>query len=171
MGIPVIRGCDEIGLEGLLLLLAPFFLFPGETGGRGPRGPVPPLPLCFAVGEDGPDSFFARGEVGGDVEECGRQGWHIPAQLSDQVSAGGAREESLDNLRVADAGQLGALFGEVADEVSERLVRLLATTLEVLGVPGAHVCAQEIPDEDLYQVAPVVDLQGREVFEPGSRRV
>ena len=65
-------------------------------------------------------------------------------------------------------GQLGALFGEASDEVSERLTRLLATTLEVLGVPRAHVCALEIPDEDLYQVTPVVDLQGREVFEPGS---
>ena len=57
------------------------------------------------------------------------------------------------------------------DEVSERLVRLLATTLEVLGVSKAHVCALEINDEDLYQVAPVVDLQGREVFELGSHRV
>ena len=68
-------------------------------------------------------------------------------------------------------GQLGALLGEASDEVSERLVRLLATTLEVLGVPGAHVCALEIPDEDLDQVAPVVNLRGREVFELGSRRV
>ena len=68
-------------------------------------------------------------------------------------------------------GQLGALLGEASDEVSERLVRLLATTLEVPGVPGAHVCALEITDEDLYQVTLVVDLQGREVLEPGSRRV
>ena len=83
--------------------------------------------------------------------------------------AGGVGEERLDDFRVADAGQLGALLGEASDEVSERLVQLLATTLEVLGVLGAHVCALEIPDEDLYQVAPVVDLQGREVFESGSR--
>ena len=53
----------------------------------------------------------------------------------------------------------------------ERLVWLLATTLEVPGVLRAHVCALEITDEDLYQVTPVVDLQGREVFELGSRRV
>ena len=77
----------------------------------------------------------------------------------------------MDNFRVTDAGQLGALLGEELDEVSERLVRLLVTTLEVLGVLGAHVCALEIPDEDLYQVAPVVELQGSEVFEPGSCRV
>ena len=68
-------------------------------------------------------------------------------------------------------GQLGALLGKASDEVLERLIRPLAITLEVLGVPGAHVCAIEIPNEDLYQVAPVVDLRGREVFEPGSRRV
>ena len=63
------------------------------------------------------------------------------------------------------------MLGEASDEISERLARLLAITLEVLGVLGAHVCALEIPDEDLYQVALVVDLRGREVFEPGSRRV
>ena len=74
----------------------------------------------------------------------------------------------MDNFRVADAGQLGTLLGDASDEVSERLVRLLATTLEVLGVSGAHVCALEIPDEDLYQVMLVVDLHGREVFEPSS---
>ena len=84
---------------------------------------------------------------------------------------GGAGEEILDNFRVADAWQLGVLLGEASDEVSERLVRCLATTLEVPGVPRAHVCALEIPDKDPYQVAPVVDLRGREVFEPGSRRV
>ena len=93
----------------------------------------------------------------------------VVTRLALGVSAGGAREESLDNFRVADAGQLGALLGEASDEVSERLVRLLATTLEVLGVPGAHVCALEITDEDLYLIAPVVDLKGREVLEPGSR--
>jgi len=89
----------------------------------------------------------------------------------EQVSARSAEEKNLDNFRVTDAGQLGALLGESPDEVSERLVRLLETTLEVPGVLGAHICALEIPDKDLYQVAPVVDLQGREVFEPGSHRV
>ena len=49
---------------------------------------------------------------------------------------GGAGEKSLDNFRVADAGQLSALLGESPDEVSERLIQLLATTLEVPGVPG-----------------------------------
>ena len=63
------------------------------------------------------------------------------------------------------------MLGETSDEVSKRLVRPLAATLEVLGVPGACVGALEIPDEDLYQVTPVVDLQEREVFEPGSRCV
>ena len=54
-----------------MLPLAPLFLFLGETGGRGPGGLVPPLPLCVVLGEDGPDSLFAQGEVGGDVEERG----------------------------------------------------------------------------------------------------
>ena len=55
-------------------------------------------------------------------------------------------------------GQLGALLGEVSDEVSERLVWPLATTLVVPGVPGVHVCALEIPNENPYQVTLVVDL-------------
>ena len=75
----------------------------------------------------------------------------------------------MDNLRVADARQLGALFGESPDKVSERLIWLLATTLEVLGIPWARVRALEISDEDLYQVSPIVDLHGGKVFEPGSR--
>ena len=77
----------------------------------------------------------------------------------------------MDNFQIVDSGQLGALLRAASDEVLERLVRLLATTLKVPGVPGAHVCALEITDEDLYQVAPVVDLQGREELKPGSRRV
>ena len=60
------------------------------------------------------------------------------------------------------------MLGETSDEVSERLVRPLAATLEVPGVPGARVGALEIPDEDLYQVALVVDLHRGKVFEPGS---
>ena len=34
-----------------------------------------------------------------------------------------------------------------------------------------HVCALEVPNEDPNQVTPVVDLRGRKVLEPGSRRV
>ena len=62
-----------------MLPLVPLFLFLGETGGQGPGGLVPPLPLGVVVREDGPDSLFARGEVGGDVEERGRCGRYILA--------------------------------------------------------------------------------------------
>ena len=75
----VISGCDKIDLEGLWLPWAPLFLFLRETGGRGPEGLVPPLPLCVAFGENGPDGLFTRGEVGGDVEERGRRGRYVPA--------------------------------------------------------------------------------------------
>jgi hypothetical protein len=64
----------------------------------------------------------------------------------------------LDDLRVADAGQLDALFGEAPDEVLERLVWLLAVALRIPGVPRAHVCALKFLDEDPNQVTPVVDL-------------
>ena len=75
----------------------------------------------------------------------------------------------MDDLRIADAGQLGALLGEAPDEVSKRLVRLLAVALKILGVPRAYVRALEVLDEDPNQVAPVVDLRGRKVLELGSR--
>ena len=153
----ICRG-NMAGLEDLLLPWATLLLSLGDAGGRGLGGLVLLLPLGVIVGEDGPNRLFARGEVGGDVEECGRCGWYVPAQFSDQVSAGGAREECLDDFRVTDAGQLGAFLGEVPDEISKRFVRLLAATFEVPGVPEAHVGALEIPDEDPDQVALVVDL-------------
>ena len=70
-GILALYGHDQIGLEDGLLPLATLFLSLGEVGSRGPGGLVPPLPLGVVVREDGPDSLFARGEVGGDVEERG----------------------------------------------------------------------------------------------------
>jgi hypothetical protein len=61
------------------------------------------------------------------------------AQLSDQLFAGGSREKSHDDVRVGDIGKLGALFGEMPDIVTEGLVWILLTTLEVPRVTGAHV--------------------------------
>jgi hypothetical protein len=39
------------------------------------------------------------------------------AQLSDQLFAGGTREEGHDDVGVSDVGKLGALFGETPDVV------------------------------------------------------
>jgi len=73
----------------------------------------------------------------------------LASELVYKLFAGGASDECLDDIGVGDVGELGALLGETPDEVSERLVRLLAAAPEVPGVPGAHVCALEVPGEDL----------------------
>jgi hypothetical protein len=44
------------------------------------------------------------------------------------------------------------------------LIWLLAIAPEVLGVTRAHIGALEVPHENLYEVGPVVDVMGQEVF-------
>ena len=85
-----------------------------------------------------------------------------------QVPARRTLEEGVDDLDVGDAGELGALLGEASHVVTQGLTGLLATPLEVSGVPKAHVGALEIAHEDLDQVGPVVDLVRRQVLEPRS---
>ena len=53
-GVLAICGCDKIGLEDLLLPLAPLFLFLGETGGRGPRASSLRFPLASLSGKMAP---------------------------------------------------------------------------------------------------------------------
>jgi hypothetical protein len=65
-----------------------------------------------------------------------------------QLLAGGAGNEGPDDVGVCDVGELGALFGESPDEISEGLIRLLPTAPEVPGISKTHVCALEIPNED-----------------------
>jgi len=88
-----------------------------------------------------------------------------------QLLAGGTGDKGSDNVGVRDVGELGALLGESPDEVSEGLIGLLPTTPEVLGVPRAHICALEVPDEDPDQVGPVVDHVVRKVLEPRPGRI
>ena len=83
-----------------------------------------------------------------------------------QLLAGGAGNEGSDDVGVCDVGELGALLGESPDEVSEGLIGLLPAAPEVPGVPRAHVCALEVPDEDPDQVGPVVDHTLRKMLEP-----
>jgi len=65
-----------------------------------------------------------------------------------QLLAGDASDEGLDDVRVCDVGELGALFGESPDEILERFIRLLPVAPEVRGILRAHVCALEVLDKD-----------------------
>jgi hypothetical protein len=55
----------------------------------------------------------------------------VTAQLSDQLFAGGAREEGHDHVGVGDVGELGALLGEMPDVILEGFARLLLVASEV----------------------------------------
>jgi hypothetical protein len=114
--------------------------------------------------EDGLNCLLARGELGGDVHQLARPGGCLATQLAHQVTAGGAGEERVDDVRVGDVGQLGALLRELLDVVPERLSRLLAAASEISGVPRAHVRALEVASEGLDQVVPVGDLPQRQML-------
>jgi hypothetical protein len=69
------------------------------------------------------------------------------------------------------ARELRTALAEAPYEVPERFAGLLGARTQVPGVPRAHVRALEISHERADQVVPVVDLAGRQVFEPRPRRV
>jgi hypothetical protein len=81
--------------------------------------------------EDGFDRLLTRGELGGDVHQFARLGGSLAPQFAHQVSASGAGEESPDDIRVGNFGQLGALLRKPPDVLSEGFPWLLAATLEI----------------------------------------
>ena len=106
------------------------------------------FPLGGAVGENCTNCLFAQGKVGGNVEQLVSARVGLLTELMYQLLASGAGNEGSDNIGVGDVGELGALFGESCDEISERLIRLLLAAPEVPGISGAHVCALEVLDKD-----------------------
>jgi hypothetical protein len=89
-------------------------------------------------------------------------------QLAHQVATSGAGEERVDDIRVGDVGQLGALLRKSSDVVPQGFSRLLAAASEIPGVPRAHVCALEVAGEGFDQVVPVGDLRRWQMLQPGS---
>ena len=106
------------------------------------------FPLGSAIGENYTNCLFARGKVGGDVEQLTGARGGLATELVYQLLAGGTGDESPNNIRVYDVRELGALLGESPDEISEGLIRLLPTAPEVLGISRTHVCALKVLDED-----------------------
>ena len=49
-----------------------------------------------------------------------------------------------NDFGIGDAGELGALLGEVSNVVSQGLVGLLTAPSEIPRVPRTHVCALEV---------------------------
>jgi hypothetical protein len=129
------------------------------------------LPLVLITTKDGTNRLLAGGKVGDDVHQTIGSDGGVAAQLSDQLFAGGAREEGHDNVRVGDVGELSALLGEMPDVILEGFTRLLLVASEIPRVAGAHVGSLEVPLEHSHKVVPVVDLLRWEVLEPGSSGV
>jgi hypothetical protein len=126
-----------------------------------------PLRLLF-LPKDGLDRLLTRGELGGDVHQLARPGGSIATQLAHQVAASGVGEERVDDIRVGDVGQLGALLQKSPDVVPQGFSRLLAAASKIPRVPRAHVCALEVADEGFDQVVLVGDLRRRQMLQPGS---
>jgi hypothetical protein len=122
------------------------------------------LPLVLVTTKDGTNCLLAGGIVGDSVIGGGG----VAAQLSNQLLAGGSREESYDNVRVGDVGKLSALFGETTDIVMKGLARLLLTAPDVPRVARVYIGPLEVPFEHPFQIALVVDLSRWEVLEPCS---
>ena len=106
-----------------LLSLPPPLLFLG--GGVGLdvaalRGRIV-LALARLVVEDGTNRFFAGGEVGGSVEQLVGVNGSASRELMHQIPARRTLEESVNDLDVGDAGELGALLGEAPHVVTQGL--------------------------------------------------
>jgi hypothetical protein len=113
----------------LIFLLLLVFPFRALAGARGILFLA--LPFVLVATKDGINRHLAGGEVGDNVHQTVGSDGSAAAQLSDQLFAGGAREEGHDDVRVSNVGKLGALFGETPDVVPEGLARLLFVASEI----------------------------------------
>jgi hypothetical protein len=83
------------------------------------------LPLVLVATKDGTNCLLTGGEVSDNIHHTVGSDGGVAAQLSDQLFAGGTREEVHDDVGVGDVGELGALFGETPDVIPEGFTRLL----------------------------------------------
>jgi hypothetical protein len=164
---------DEIRVNGVVfcLRLLPGLLLRATLDGRlGDVFLLSSMRLLVLL-KDGFNRLLTRGELGGYVHQFSRLGGSLPSQFAHQVPASGAGEECPDDIRVGDVGQLGALFGEPPDVLSQGFPWLLVAAPEIPRVPRAHVRTLEISSESLDQVVLVGDLCRRQMLQPGPGSV
>jgi hypothetical protein len=116
-GIPTVCRSDQIRLEGVSLLLLGFPLLALSRVALGSclGDLLLLLPPALVLGKDGLDGLLSRGKLCGYVHQLAGPCGGLATQLAYQLSASSASEECLDDVRVRDAGQLGALLGEASD--------------------------------------------------------
>jgi hypothetical protein len=144
----------------LLALVAPLVFLLGVFGLAALRGRVVHALALLAI-EDGPRHLLAGSKAGSDIEQLVGVDRRAAPELAHEVPTGRAFDESDHDLGLGYAQVLGTALGEAPYEVPKRLTGLLGARLQVPGVPGAHVCALEVPHERANQVVPVVDLTGQ----------
>jgi hypothetical protein len=168
--VPVLGRSDDIRVCGVVLRLRLVLgLLLRAPLGRRLGGFFLRLSLRLLVlSEDGFECLLTRGELGDDVHQFTRTGGSLAPQFAHQISASGASEESPDDIRVGNVGQLGALLRKPPDVLSEGLPWLLAAASEIPRVPRAHLRALEVSRESLDQIVPVGDLRRRQMLQPGS---
>jgi hypothetical protein len=130
----VFSGSNKLVGQGLELALLVFLLFlvvplRALAGACGIVDLL--LPFVLVTAKDSANCLLAGGKVGDDVHQSVGSEWGVTAQLSDQLFAGGSREEGHDYVGVSDVGEHDALPGETPDVVLERFAWPLHTTLEV----------------------------------------
>jgi hypothetical protein len=129
------------------------------------------LSLVLVATKDGTNCLLVGGDVGDNIHHTVGGDGSAAAQLSDQLFAGGTKEEGHDDIRVGDVGELGALFGGTPDVILEGFTRLLFAASEILRVARAHVGSFKVPLKHSHKVVLVMDLSRWEVLEPSSSDV
>jgi hypothetical protein len=68
-------------------------------------------------------------------------------------------------------GEFVALLGETSDVILQGSPLFLPATLQIPGIAGLHVCAQEVVGKYLIEIFPGIDRVPRQVIEPSSGHV
>jgi hypothetical protein len=118
-------------LFALLVLLLLLILVPFRALARACGILFLALPFVLVATKDGTNCLLAGGEVGDNVHQTVGSDGSVAAQLSDQLFAGGTREEGHDDVGVNYVGELGALLGEMPDVIPEGFARLLFVASEI----------------------------------------
>jgi hypothetical protein len=103
--------------------------------------------LALLAIENGPHRLLSGGEAGGDVEQLVGVDRRAPSKLTHKVLVSHPLEESMHDLRLGDAQELGTTLGKASYEIPERLTGPLGACPQVPGVPRADVCALDVPHE------------------------
>lgn len=87
--------------------------------------------LSLLVIEDCTNCFFSRCNVCGNVEQLVDTVGTALSHLVNQVPVGRAFKEGIDKLGFIDARELGAVLGEVTDEIPQGLARIPVASPEI----------------------------------------